>query len=99
MIFDQGRWRLSPFYDVVPCLDGSPPPRLAMAVGKQGHALTRRNLLSQAQHYHLDPGQANAILDEVASWEPALQAHYREHLATQELQIALSAIGGRRLLT
>ncbi|MNN96677.1 hypothetical protein D3C81_2157060 [compost metagenome] len=70
-----------------------------MAVGKQGHALTRRNLLSQAQHYHLDPGQANAILDEVASWEPALQAHYREHLATQELQIALSAIGGRRLLT
>lgn len=98
VIFDQGRWRLSPMYDVVPCLDGSPPPRLAMAVGRYGHALTRRNLLSQAAHYHLDQAQACAILDDVASWETDLQAHYREHLAEQELRLALGAIGGQRLL-
>ncbi|NBA97165.1 type II toxin-antitoxin system HipA family toxin [Pseudomonas sp. R5(2019)] len=98
VIFKAGRWRLSPLYDVVPCLDGAPPPRLAMAVGKYGHELSRRNLLSQAEHYLLNQNEACSILEEVASWEPDLREHYAEHLADREQALALSAMGGQRLI-
>lgn len=98
LLYENGAWRLAPMYDVVPTIEGAPPPRLAMAVGAYGHELSHRNLLSQAEHYGLSREQADAVIDEVADWAPDLEAHYREHLCQPELELALDAMGTRKLL-
>lgn len=97
VLFKNGRWRLSPLYDVVPTTVGEAPARLAMAIGKHGHELSRRNLLSQTEHYGLTQKQAIAVIDEVAGWAPALAAHYHRHLQDPELELALAAMGADKL--
>lgn len=97
VLFKDGRWRLSPLYDVVPTTEGAAPTRLAMAIGKHGHELSRRNLLSQTEHYGLAQEQAIAVIDEVAGWAADLAAHYRRHLQDPELQLALAAMGADKL--
>ncbi|MFT0868024.1 type II toxin-antitoxin system HipA family toxin [Pseudomonas sp. CAM1A] len=98
VIFKDGCWRLSPMYDVVPTTDGEMPARLAMGIGIHGHEISRRNLLSQVEHYGLSQAQAVAVIEEVADWRTDLEAHYREHLAEPELKVAMAAIGAVRLL-
>ncbi|WP_297841806.1 type II toxin-antitoxin system HipA family toxin [Pseudomonas sp.] len=90
-------WRLAPMYDVVPGLDGSPPPGLSMAVGRQGRVINRTNLLSHCGHFALNADQAAVILSEVIGWEAELRAHYERTLKPTELTIALSAIGSARM--
>lgn len=97
ILFKGGTWRLSPLYDVVPSTEGEPPTRLAMAIGRYGHELSRRNLLSQVEHYGLTEDQAGAIIDEVAGWAPGLVAHYQRHLKEPELGPALAAMGTDKL--
>lgn len=92
VLFIDGRWRLSPMYDVVPTTDGEAPQTLAMTIGQHGKEISRRNLLSQVAHYGLDVAQANTVIDEVMGWAPALREHYRQHLPEPELQIALAAM-------
>ncbi|WP_313741303.1 hypothetical protein [Pseudomonas sp.] len=68
-----------------------------MSVGSYGHELSRRNLLSQCEHYKLSEQEALALIDEVAGWEPDLVAHYRHHLGKPELSVALEAMGAEKL--
>ncbi|WP_219059889.1 type II toxin-antitoxin system HipA family toxin [Pseudomonas sp. UMAB-08] len=93
----KGGWRLAPMYDVVPCLEGSSPPNLAMAVGREGRVISRANLLSHCAHFALTPGKAAATLDEVIGWEPDLRAHYERTLNGIELKLGLAAIGSARM--
>ena len=92
IIFKDGRWRLSPMYDVLPTTEGGPPTHLAMGVGRYGKELSRRNLLSQVEHYGLTAAQGSKVIDEVMGWGPELIAHYRIHLQEPELGVALAAM-------
>lgn len=97
VLFRDGQWRLSPLYDVVPALDGVPPPMLAMAVGKQGTGINRENLLSHAEHFGLSREGAAAALDEVAGWEEALKEHYRSVLSLSLADLASRSVDAGRL--
>lgn len=92
IIFKDGQWRLSPMYDVLPTTEGEPPSHLAMGVGRYGKELSRRNLLSQVEHYGLTAAQGVEVIDEVMGWGPELMAHYRVHLHEPELGVALAAM-------
>lgn len=98
VIWKGDTWRLAPMYDVLPILDEGPAQTLAMAVGVRGHAVNRSNLLSQHSHFALDQDQAAAILDEVAGWELQLKDHYASQLHGRELDVAIAATSGARLL-
>lgn len=98
VVFKHGCWRLSPLYDVVPTTEGQPPSRLAMGIGRFGHELSRRNLLSQVEHFGFSEAEAAAVIDEVAGWAPELEQHYREHLLEPELRLAMAAMGADKLL-
>lgn len=97
VLFKDGRWRLSPMYDVVPALDGVPPPMLAMAVGQQGRRISRENMLSHTEHFGLSQEAAAAILDEVASWECDLKDHYRHTLSNAQADLVIRSIDTARL--
>ena len=71
-------WNLSPAYDLTPTPAIGHGRRLAMECGPGGRDATRENLLSGHGRFLLDPGQAEAILDEVeatveAGWYPAMR--------------------------
>jgi serine/threonine-protein kinase HipA len=93
----ESRWRLAPMYDVVPGLDGSSPPYLSMAVGRQGRVISRENLLSHCTHFALTPQQAADQMDAVIGWEADLRQHYANMLEGAELELALAAIGSLRM--
>ncbi|MDF0729130.1 type II toxin-antitoxin system HipA family toxin [Pseudomonas entomophila] len=97
VLYREGGWRLSPMYDVVPNTEGSPPARLAMGIGRYGHEISRRNLLSQVEHYGLSQEQAEVIIDEVIGWAPDLKAHYLQCLREPELGLAAAAMGAHQL--
>jgi serine/threonine-protein kinase HipA len=97
VIWQEGTWRLSPMYDVLPILGEGPAQGLSMAVGINGSHLSRANLLSQHKHFALTKDEAAGILDEVASWESELKEHYAKHLAGAELDAAVDATSGERL--
>ncbi|OLS61938.1 type II toxin-antitoxin system HipA family toxin [Pseudomonas putida] len=98
VLLRNGGWRLSPMYDVVPTTEGQAPNRLAMAIGRYGHELSKRNLLSQVEHFGLSEAEAEAIIEEVAGWAPQLEQHFREHLPELELGLAIAAMGAGKLL-
>lgn len=97
VLFKDGKWRLSPMYDVVPALDGRPPQVLAMAVGKQGRVISRENMLSHAEHFALSQEEAAAVLDEVAGWEDALKEHYHRMLPPALADLAMRSVDAGRL--
>jgi serine/threonine-protein kinase HipA len=68
-----------------------------MAVGRQGRAVSRANLLSHSAHFALKVDQAAAVLSEVISWDAELRAHYERTLKRTELAFALAAIGSSRM--
>lgn len=92
VLFTAGGWRLSPMYDVVPTTEGAPPATLAMSIGQHGKELSRRNLLSQVNHYGLTHAKASEMIDEVMGWAPQLEQYYRDHLQGIELEIAMAAM-------
>lgn len=98
VIWQEGAWRLSPMYDVLPVLGEGPAQRLSMQVGMNGTLLSRDNLLSQHRHFALTKDEAVGILDQVASWESELKEHYAKHLAGAELDAAVDATSSKRLL-
>lgn len=97
VLFKEGKWRLSPMYDVVPALDGAPPQSLAMAVGKQGRVISRENMLSHAEHFALSQEEAAAVLDEVAGWEDALKEHYHRMLPPALADLAMRSVDAGQL--
>lgn len=98
VIWEGGRWRLSPMYDVLPILGQGPAQALSMSVGIDGPRLSRANLLSQHQHFALREEEAAGILDLVASWESELRDFYQSYLEGYELDLACEAVGAARLL-
>lgn len=73
-----GRYRLSPAYDMVPRKHATQRREHALAIGKDGFVATRQNILSDCASFGLQPGEADAILQEVeatvqAGWKKALQ--------------------------
>lgn len=93
----QGRWRLSPMYDVLPMLDEGPAKTLAMAVGRDGSSISRTNMLSHHAHFALSRAQAEQVLNEVASWEDELKAHYGKWLRGTDLHMACDAVSSTRM--
>lgn len=92
-----GEWRLSPMYDVLPLLDEGPAQTLAMAVGRDGSMISRANMLSHHRHFSLRFDEAEALLDEVASWEEELKDYYGMYLKGEDLQLARDAVSSKRL--
>ena len=97
VLFKDGQWRLSPMYDVVPALDGAPPPTLAMAVGQQGRGISHENILSHAGHFGLSREDAAAVLDEVAGWADELREHYLRLLSPSLADLAIRSVDAGRL--
>ncbi|MFZ4965094.1 type II toxin-antitoxin system HipA family toxin [Pseudomonas gingeri] len=97
IIWTAGQWRLSPMYDVLPILDEGPAQTLAMAVGREGAQISRRNLLSHHEHFALAREQAEQVLDEVIGWEQELKEYYGRWLQGAELQMAQEATSAARM--
>lgn len=97
VLYQNGQWRLSPLYDVVPALDGTPPSQLAMATGKQGRGISRENLLSHTAHFGLSTEGACKVLNEVASWENELKAYYCQQLTPTLAVLASLSVNADRL--
>ncbi|MFA7894226.1 type II toxin-antitoxin system HipA family toxin [Pseudomonas putida] len=99
VIWLDGQWRLSPLYDVLPMLDEGPAKALAMAVGREGSQISRVNLLSHHANFGLARDEAEHVLEEVASWVPALRDHYATFLAGADLDSACAAASSARMLS
>lgn len=99
ILWVDGRWRLSPMYDVLPILDEGPAKTLAMAVGREGKRITRSNLLSHHEHFGLSRDQAEHMLEEVASWEEELKTYYGQFLKGDALHMAQEAVSSQRMLS
>ncbi|NUT73834.1 type II toxin-antitoxin system HipA family toxin [Pseudomonas sp. C1C7] len=97
IIWRDGTWRLSPMYDVVPSPLES-PATMAMALGKEGKRISRRNILSHHQHFGLDLLSAEALLDKVLGWESELREHYARHLTGEDHAAAVNAISSSRVI-
>lgn len=97
IVFQRGGWHLSPLYDVVPTTEGQAPARLAMGIGRYGHELSRRNLLSQIEHFGFTEAEGSAVIDEITGWADDLKRHYQEHLQEAELNLAIAAMGADKL--
>ena len=97
IIWTGNQWRLSPMYDVLPILDEGPAQALAMAVGRDGPRISRRNLLSHHRNFALSREHAEHILDEVIGWEQELKEYYGRWLQGTELQIAREATSAARM--
>jgi len=98
VIWEQGGWRLSPMYDVLPILGQGPAQALSMSVGVDGPRLSRANLLSQHQHFALTEEEAAGCLDRVAGWAAELKEFYAAFLEGPELDLACESVGASRLL-
>ncbi|WP_397453595.1 type II toxin-antitoxin system HipA family toxin [Pseudomonas sp. NA-150] len=96
VIWKGDTWRLSPLYDVLPILGEGPAQALSMAVGTDGPRITRDNLLSQHRHFALTREEAEAALNQVASWETELHEHYSQFLVGADLDAAVAAASGKR---
>lgn len=59
-----GRWRLSPLYDVVPKAIKGETFTMAMSVGIYEREASKRNLLSAAKYFQLNDTEANQLIDE-----------------------------------
>lgn len=63
---DDGRYRLSPAFDLLPHLDAAYLPQ-SIGVGADGAASTLSNALSQCRRFLLKQSEASQIIDEVRS--------------------------------
>lgn len=60
-----GKWRLSPLYDVVPKAIKGETFTTAMSVGIYEREASKRNLLSSARYFQLNDADANYLIDEI----------------------------------
>lgn len=97
VIWQRGRWRLSPMYDVMPVLGEGLAQTLSMALGSEGTSIGRTNMLSECRHFGLKTKAAEAVLDEVASWESELKSYYETFLVGADLAVAVAVVSGARL--
>ena len=65
--------------------------------GRDGSAINRTNMLSHHAHFALSRTQAEQVLNEVASWEDELKAHYGKWLRGTDLHMACDAVSSARM--
>jgi serine/threonine-protein kinase HipA len=67
-IAKEREWRLSPAYDLTPTSPVAVEQRdLAMACGAKGRFASRSNLTSESARFFVPPGEAGALIDEMAA--------------------------------
>jgi len=65
IIHRDGRWRLSPLYDVVPKAIQGETFTLAMSIGIYEREASKRNLISSARYFQLNEVEASQLIDEI----------------------------------
>ena len=66
-------WKLSPAYDLTPSAPLSVERRdLALICGDEGRHANARNLLTQCERFHVEPGEAQALITEMEATVGAL---------------------------
>jgi serine/threonine-protein kinase HipA len=60
-----GRWRLSPLYDVVPKAIKGETFTMAMSIGIYEREASKRNLLSSAKYFNISDADAVQLIDEI----------------------------------
>jgi len=92
LILKNGRWQLSPVYDVV-CGEGNSRGH-AMTIGEQGATGNLSNVLSAASSFGLNASQAKRLVDEVrgvvAGWAAIAQANGVETADIQKITRAIA---------
>ncbi len=65
LLYTEGRWGLSPLYDVVPKAIKGETFTIAMSIGIYEKEASKRNLLSAAKYFQLSETDANQLIDEI----------------------------------
>jgi serine/threonine-protein kinase HipA len=68
VLFENGSWRLSPLYDVVPKDSQTQSFRLAMEAGLQKKEASKSNMLSVCEYFKLEKNEAESLIDEINSF-------------------------------
>lgn len=86
LLYKDGRWRLSPLYDVFPKASQTQTFMLAMSMGAHHREASKRNLLSACKYFELDKKVAEKIIDDVnrfvaSSWKK----YFREQAMSEDV--------------
>lgn len=65
LLHQNGKWRLSPLYDVLPKAVRGETFTLAMEIGIYGREASKRNLLSSAKYFLLKETEASLLINEI----------------------------------
>lgn len=65
LLYRNGKWRLSPLYDVFPKATLTTTFTTAMSIGVYDREASKRNLLSACKYFEIEKKEAEAIIDEV----------------------------------
>ncbi len=90
-----GRWRLSPAYDLT--LAGGPGNEHYLAVNGQGRDITRRDILAVARRQSVAIGRANSIVDEVLATVESLPSIASEFGVTRATRAEIVAATGKQI--
>lgn len=84
LLFTEGRWRLSPLYDVFPKATQTNTFRLAMTVGLHHREASKKNLLSAIEYFEIEKNEAVEIIDSVNEFVATHWKAYFRELAISE---------------
>lgn len=79
-----GKWRLSPLYDVFPKATRTSTFTMAMSVGAYDREASKRNLLSACQYFELDKKKAERIIDRINEFVATHWKEYFRHAGIKE---------------
>lgn len=90
-IYEDGGWRLSPAYDIVPQPNMGPghPKKLALEVGTSGREISKKNIISECRRFNLLPEEAEKIYDELlGKFKREWREVYKKHGVTAQRDFA-----------
>lgn len=76
LLCKNGKWRLSPLYDVVPKAIGGETFTMAMTIGLHGTEASKKNLLTSARYFEINDDEAELIIDDVNNF---VSENWREY--------------------
>lgn len=74
----EGRWRLSPLYDVLPAVVNSETYTLAMTLGRDGKKASFPNALSMVPRFRIDEREGKRIIAEVVEVTNHWERHFKD---------------------
>jgi serine/threonine-protein kinase HipA len=93
VLSDNGKYRLSPAFDIVPHIDAASMPQW-IGVGAHGRASTIENALSQRGRFQLTHDEAIAIINQVRAVASGWRAIFREAGVSQrDILLLVSCFG------